>query len=424
MPALVVTEPARSTVLLTGSELTRGAIQDANGAFLAAELTRLNVPPMRIVVVGDDPDDLTAALSEGLKLNVLVVSGGLGPTHDDRTVELLCRAAGIELRVDEALESQIAMVSRDAAERLKRPYHDFEPGVRKQATIPSEAQILGLAGTAPGLILRAGAAVVVVLPGPPGELRRLWPRAVEHPWLDETRARTTHRHRSILRLYGVSESAVAGALQAAGGETRGLEVGICARDFEIHVDISAEVAAEEAASVLEDELARELERYLFARDHRTVEQLVVETCIREGLTLATAESCTGGLVGARLTGVPGASAAYRGGVVAYDNEVKKRSLLVPEPLLQEHGAVSAEAAEAMAEGVCHTLQADVGVSVTGIAGPDGGSDEKPVGLVHLHVHGPSGGVGQRLEIPGDREAVRARATAAALHLVRRILTQT
>ena len=418
-----MTKSAHSTVLLTGSELTRGAIQDANGAFLAAQLTHLNIPPKSIVVVGDDPDDLTAALTEGLKLDVLVISGGLGPTHDDRTVELLARAGELELGVDEALESKIEKVSRDAAERLKRPYHDFERGVRKQATIPSDAQILGLAGTAPGLILRVGATVVVVLPGPPGELRRLWPRAVDHAWLDEVRSRTAQRHRSILRLYGVSESAVAGALQAAGGEAPGLEVGICARDFEIHLDISAEPPAEEAARRLEHDLANELERYLFARDHRTVEQLVIETCMREGLTLATAESCTGGLVGGRLTDVPGASGAYRGGIVAYDNEVKERSLMVPERLLREHGAVSSEVAEAMAEGVCRALQADVGVSVTGIAGPDGGTDEKPVGLVHVHVHGPGGGRGQRMEIPGDRAAVRARATAAALHLVRRILTQ-
>ncbi len=414
---------ARASVLLTGSELTRGAIQDANGHFLAAELTRLGVPPMRIVVVGDDPDDLEAALEEALQLDLLVVSGGLGPTHDDRTVEILAATAGIELTVDEALHAQIEQTSRDAAERLRRPYHDFEPGVRKQATVPVDAAVLGLAGTAPGLVLRAGRTTVVVLPGPPGELRRLWPPAAEHEWVTTVCSRNPQRERRVMRFYGASESAVARALEAAGGETDGIEVGICARDFEIHVDIASEPGRRVAADRLEEDLAQNLGKHLFARDHRPVEQLVIELCSGLGLTLATAESCTGGLIGSRLTQVPGASEAFRGGVVAYDNDVKQVALSVPGSLLSEHGAVSAEAAQAMATGVRTALAADIGIAVTGVAGPGGGTPEKPVGLVHLHVLTPSHDRGQRLEIPGDRDAVRSRAAAAVLHLLRRTLAQ-
>jgi nicotinamide-nucleotide amidase len=165
--------------VITGSELVRGDRTDRNGPFLAAELLRLGIEPARIEIVGDRPDELESALREGLAADLCVVSGGLGPTHDDRTVELVARAARVDLRVDEELREQIGAISRGYAARLGRPYTDFEPGVRKQATIPDGAVNLGLAGTAPGLVLEAGRCAIVVLPGPPPELQRLWPRALE-----------------------------------------------------------------------------------------------------------------------------------------------------------------------------------------------------------------------------------------------------
>ncbi|HEY6016832.1 MAG TPA: nicotinamide-nucleotide amidohydrolase family protein, partial [Gaiellaceae bacterium] len=225
------------------------------------------------------------------------------------------------------------------------------------------------------------------------------------------------------RFFGISESAVAHALAEAGGDGDGVEATICARDFEIHVDLFVEPGAEAAADVLERDLAAPMERYLFARDERPVEAHVLDLCRARGLTLATAESCTGGLVGARLTSVPGSSDVFLGGIVAYANETKAALLGVPPALLAEHGAVSAETAEAMAAGARRALGADVAVSVTGVAGPGGGSAEKPVGLVFLHAEGPDGGRGLRFEFPGDRDAVRRRAAAAALHLVRRLLSQ-
>ena len=171
----------RAVVVVTGSELVRGDRRDLNGPFLAAELLRRGVEPARIVIVGDREEELEGALAEGLRANLCVVSGGLGPTHDDRTVELVARAAGVGLRLDEGLHREIGGISRAFAQRMSRPYVDFEQGVRKQATIPEGALSLGLAGTAPGLVLEAGECVVVVLPGPPGELQRLWRFAVESP---------------------------------------------------------------------------------------------------------------------------------------------------------------------------------------------------------------------------------------------------
>jgi nicotinamide-nucleotide amidase len=418
-----VTPRPRAVVVVTGSELVRGERTDRNGPFLAAQALENGLEPARIAIVGDAPSELEAALREGLEADACLVSGGLGPTHDDRTVELLARAAGLELVVDETLEREIESVSRTVAERLRRPYADFAPGVTKQATRPASAIPIGLAGTAPGLVLQAPTGcVVVVLPGPPRELQRLWPNALASKPMRELLARTRPPGRRILRLFGVSESGVARALEEAGGDGAGVEATICARDFEIHVDLVVEPGSEERADALEAALVERLEPWLFARDERRVEELVLSLAATSGLRLATAESCTGGMVAARLTDVPGSSESFIGSVVAYADEVKRSELGVSEELLTEHGAVSAEVAAAMAEGARLRLGADVAVAVTGIAGPGGGTPEKPVGRVHLHADGPDGSLARMLDLPGERRQVRLRATVTALHLLYSILT--
>ncbi|MBD0330408.1 MAG: CinA family nicotinamide mononucleotide deamidase-related protein [Thermoleophilia bacterium] len=413
----------RVAIIVTGSELVRGERPDANGPFLARESVAHGLHPARIVIVGDAAEDLRRALGGALDADLVLTSGGLGPTHDDRTVEVVAEVTGRELRVDAGLVAEIEDVSRRIAERLRRPYADFEAGVRKQATVPDGALVVGLAGTAPGLALEHESAVVVVLPGPPGELRRLWEAARQVAPVRRVleRARPPGRHE--LRVFGASESAVARALAEAGGDGDGVEATICARDYEIHVDLLFDDAAAPRADALADELAERLAPYVFAREARSVEEVVLALCRARGLTLATAESCTGGLVAARLTEVPGASDVLLGGVVAYADSLKAVELGVPQELLARHGAVSAEVAAAMARGACRRLGADVAVAVTGIAGPGGGTDEKPVGLVHLHVSAPDGERSSRLELHGDRGAVRRRAAVTALHLVRRLLEQ-
>jgi nicotinamide-nucleotide amidase len=415
----------RAVVVVTGSELVRGERTDLNGPFLANEALRLGLEPARIAIVGDAPEELEAALRDALSgADAVLVSGGLGPTHDDRTVEFVAKALGVGLHVDAELEAQIESVSRAAAERLRRDYADFAPGVTKQATVPDGAVSLGLAGTAPGLLVpREDGRLVVLLPGPPGELKRLWPKALETPAFRALLARTAPPGRRVLRLFGVSESAVARALADAGGDGDGVEVTICARDFEIHVDLVVQPGSEVRVDALEAAFIAPLEEWLYGRDARGVEEHVLELCRSRGLTLATAESCSGGLVAARLTSVPGSSDVVLGGVVAYANGVKEAELGVPAELIETHGAVSAEVAAAMARGVRERLGADVGVSVTGIAGPDGGTPEKPVGLVYVHAEGPDGGLGRELSFPGDRASIRARSVVIALHLTRTLLTQ-
>ena len=412
----------RAAVVVTGSELVRGERNDRNGPFLAAEALRLGLEPERITIVGDRPDDLERALSEGLTADLCLVSGGLGPTHDDRTVEMVARVAGRTLVVNDGLEQEIEGVSRMVAERMGRPYSEFATGVKKQATLPEGALSLGLAGTAPGFVLDTdGPAVVVVLPGPPPELRRLWPRALETSPVQRVLDRAPDRGRTVLRFFGTPESAVARALADAGGDGDGVEATICAREFEIHVDLVFDPGAEARAGVLAQALRGGLETYLFSEDSRSIAEIVLDLCRTRGLTLGAAESCTGGLVAARVTEIAGASDVFRGSVVAYANDVKESELGVSGELLDRHGAVSAEVAQAMAHGVRERLGADVGVAVTGIAGPEGGTEEKPVGLVLLHAVGPDGEKARRIELPGDREMVRGRATAAALHLVRKLL---
>jgi nicotinamide-nucleotide amidase len=411
----------RAAIVVTGSELVRGERADRNGPFLAAEAVRLGLEPMGVTIVGDRVEDLERAFTEAFAEDLCLVSGGLGPTHDDRTVELVARAAGRKLVLDEALERQIGEISRAIAERLGRSYAEFTTGVRKQATLPEGGISLGLAGTAPGVVLDTGSCVVVVLPGPPRELQRLWPRALETEPVQRVLSRAPAREHRVLRFFGTPESAVAEALAAAGGEGEGVEVTICAREFEIHVDLFSEPSAVERGAAVAASLRATLGPYLFSEDERSVSEIVLDLCRERGLTLATAESCTGGLVASRLTAVPGASDVFVGGVVAYSNDVKGAGLGVPEDLIAQHGAVSAEVAAAMADGARTRLDAEVAVAVTGVAGPGGGTPEKPVGLVFAHAVSPDGERSVRTELPGDREMIRGRATAASLHLVRRLL---
>ena len=401
----------------------RGAKTDANGPYLARELTRLGLEPERLLLVGDRVRELEATIREGLSADLLVVSGGLGPTHDDRTVELLAAATGRPLVVDAELEREIEARARSAAARLGRPYADFEPGVRKQASLPAGGRSLGLAGTAPAVVLEHDEGVAVALPGPPAELRRLWPAALASEPMRRIAARAPVRSHRVLRFFGPSESAVARVVAAAGGEGDGLEVTVCAAELEVQVDVLAEPAAEPSAAELERVLRTELGYDLFADDERPLAAIVLDLCRAGGLTLATAESCTGGLVAQRLTAVPGSSDVFLGAIVAYSNDVKERRLRVPRELLRRHGAVSAEAARAMAAGARAELGADVAVGVTGIAGPGGGTDQKPVGLVHVAACAADAELARELRLPGGREEIRARAATVSLHLVRTLLTQ-
>lgn len=412
-----------ATIVVTGSELVRGDLADENGPFLARELARLGLVCRRITVVGDEPDLLEAAIKQGLEADLCVISGGLGPTHDDRTIELLAKVTGRTLIVDPHLERAIDSVGRRYARNVGSNYHAFQVGVSKQASIPEGAYVLGLAGTAPGIALAHERCVAVALPGPPPELRGLWSRALENELVKALLERVPPFGRRTLRYYGLSESTLAAAFLDAGGDGRGVTTTICARDRELVAELFVEPGAEARADELESALAAAGPDTLFARDERPIEQIVLELARAQQLTLGTAESCTGGLVAGRLTEVPGASDVFRGSVVAYANESKEALLGVSARTLVDYGAVSAECALELAQGARKALSVDVAVGITGIAGPGGGTAEKPVGLVFFCAAGPEGQIEQELRFSGERNQVRRYATVAALHLLRRLLTQ-
>ena len=408
-----------AAILLTGNELLRGVISDQNGAHLAASLEAHGFSVQRTLVVGDSLPDIEAGLRELIAgADIVVSSGGLGPTHDDRTVEALANVAGAALVLDAGVLERIDRWTDQVAVRYGLDRAGFDAGNRKQAHVPVGAAVLGMAGTAPGLVLPVDGSIVVVLPGVPSELRRLWADAPEHAALADIFARATPRARWLMRTYGIGESHVADIHRSAGGDPPGVETSICARSFEIEIDIRADPGHDGAGAELAAKMRTELGGHLFATDERPLSEIVLDLLRARGWKGATAESCTGGMVAAALTDIPGCSDAFAGGVVAYSNQLKHDLLGVPEDVLERHGAVSAESAAAMAAGARARLGADAAVSVTGIAGPGGGTEEKPVGLVYLHVSSPAGEDVRRMDIPGSRDAVRGRAATAALQLLR------
>jgi nicotinamide-nucleotide amidase len=428
----------RAGIVVTGTEVLTGRVSDRNGPWLAERLRELGVDLAYTAIVADRPGDMDAALrfmaAQGM--GVILTSGGLGPTADDMTAAVVGAFQGREMVVDEATEERIAEILRPLAKRW--PNVDMEAvriGNRKQATVPRGATILGPVGTAPGLVVppsKTPGPTVVVLPGPPSELQPMWAQALETEALRAALAGATVYRQRTMRLFGIPESDIAETLRVAereGLELGKLEVTTCLKRSEVEIvtrfEPDGESIYEEFAAVIR---ARHADT-LFSEDGSTVDEQVAALlqAIPTGRplrTIATAESCTGGLLAARLTDLAGSSDYVRGGIVAYSNEVKIAQAGVARELIEAHGAVSAEVAEALAVGAAARLGADVGVGITGVAGPGGGSEEKPVGLVWMSVAVDGGEpVTRSFNLPGGRAAVRDRATTFAMHMTRRALLE-
>ena len=407
-----------AALLVTGQELLLGLIADGNTRFLAHELDALGIELRRVSIVGDGLGEIVAGLRELSGHDLVITSGGLGPTHDDRTVAAVAEAAGVELDIDEQLLATIAEITAGYARRRGTDPALNRDGDRKQALVPRGATVIPPAGTAPGILLACGTGHVLVLPGPPGELAAVWRSALELGPIADLRARAGTLLRQTLRVYGIGEPAVARAFDAAGGDAGGTRTTICARSLEVEVTVRAEPEAAAALTGLVASLREQLGDAIFAEDERPLSELVLGALRERGLRLAVAESCTAGMVAARLADIPGSSDVLLGGVIAYANSLKRDLLGVSEELLAEHGAVSAECAQAMAAGTRAATGAEVGIAITGVAGPGGGSERKPVGRVYLHVSAPGVERGEELQLPGDRAHVRELSTVAALQLVR------
>jgi nicotinamide-nucleotide amidase len=439
---------ARAGIVVTGTEVLTGRVSDRNGPWLAERLRELGVDIAYTTIVGDRPEDMHAALAFMAErgLDLVLTSGGLGPTADDMTAEVVGRFQGREMVLDEALSGRIAEI---VAPLMKR-WPNIDPEAiamanRKQATVPRGATVLEPVGTAPGLVVPPGdtgnrsaqAPTIVVLPGPPRELQPMWGQALETEALRAALAGASELVQRTVRLFGIPESEIAETLRAAerdGVELERLEVTTCLKRGEVEVVTRFEPDAQDAYDALEAVIAARHADTLFSRDGSTVDQQVAALLLagRPGtpgspLKIAVAESCTGGLLAARLTELAGSSEYFNGAIVAYSNEAKVSLARVPAELIERHGAVSQEVAEALADGARAALSADVGVGITGVAGPGGGSEQKPVGLVWVSVTLAGADRSQKHELtrsinlPGGRADVRERTTTIAMHLVRRAL---
>ena len=416
----------RAGILVTGTEVLSGFITDRNGPWISARLAELGVEVIQIAVVADRPSDLLSAL-EAMRdqdADLIFTTGGLGPTADDMTAEVVGRFAGREMVLDEGMEETIHTILEEFARRMKFDADALREANRKQAMVPEGATPIAPSGTAPGLVVSAGDQLVIVLPGPPRELHDMWPRALATEPARKVLGRAEPYEAFSIHMFGLPESELAKALREIesedGARLDRLEITTCLRGGELITDVRHRAGDEAAAESLRAGLERRLGRWTYSESGESIVEVVAKAL--DGRTVAVAESCTGGLLAGRLTERAGASEYFRGGVVAYSNDAKAQLLGVDPALVASHGAVSPEVAEQMADGALKRFGADVACSVTGIAGPGGGTEEKPVGYVCFCVKSRSGELLLRdIVLPGDRADIRDRSVVVAMHLLRYLL---
>jgi nicotinamide-nucleotide amidase len=417
-------------ILCIGTELLLGNITNGNARWLAEQLAALGLPHHRQTVVGDNRERLMAAVREAAgRCRVLITTGGLGPTPDDLTTEALAAAFNTPLVEHPEIWAEIQA-------RLRAGGRVCSPSNRQQAFLPAGAQVLpNPTGTAPGMVWTppAGAGIqpgftVLTFPGVPSEMEAMW-RATAAPWLRAAGLAEGVFASRMLRFWGVSESALAEQMvDLLDGENPTLAPYAGAGEVKLRLTAraSSDPEAQALLAPLEAEIRSRTGTACFGVDDDTLASVVLEQLRRRGETLAVAESCTGGGLGAALAAVPGASDVFRGGVIAYANAVKQELLGVPAALLDSHGAVSDPVALAMAEGVRRAIGASWAIAVTGIAGPGGGTVEKPVGLVHIAVAGPDGSCSEAVRFGSSRSRswIQALTAGEALQRLRsRLMVQ-
>ncbi|MGB0962605.1 MAG: competence/damage-inducible protein A [Mycobacterium sp.] len=423
---------ARAGIVVTGTEVLTGRVQDRNGPWLADRLLELGVELRHITLCGDRPADIEAQLRflRDQDVDLIITSGGLGPTADDMTVEIVAGYCGRDLVLDDSLEAKINEIVTRLMERSNGGYvvdaDALRASNRKQAFIPAGAVVLDPVGTAPGVVI-PGTPAVVVLPGPPRELRPMWGAALATEAVQSAIAGRTRFQQQTVRMFGLPESGLADTLRAAEISVQDfgrLEITTCLRRGELEIVTRYEPQDAGVYSELLKVLRDRHRRVIFSEDGTLVDDQIAG--LLDGRTIATAESCTAGLLAARLTERPGSSSYVAGGAVTYSNAAKVALLGVDSSLIEQHGAVSEPVAEAMARGALQRFGADTAVAITGIAGPGGGTASKPVGTVCFSV-ALADGTGQvrtltrTATLPGNRTDVRERSTTVAMHLLRRSL---
>jgi len=410
----------KAAIVAVGSELLGADRLDTNSLRLTALLDRYGVELRRKAAIGDSEEEIAAELRFLLpRVDLILIGGGLGPTADDVTREAVAAALGRRLALDE--EVLAAIERRFEALGWRMPEVN-----RRQAWVIEGAEVISNPrGTAPGMRLESGGCTLFLFPGVPVELEGMTVDALE-PWLAE-RSGGVARETAVLKIAGLPESVVEERIAPAYEQFGREAITILANAGEIRLQATAAGPEPERRARLAAMVARLAElagdAVFTTREEDTLESVVGDLLRAAGATLTTAESCTGGLLAQRITSVPGSSDYFLGAAVTYSDELKVRMVEVPPAVLAEHGAVSEPVARAMAEGVRRALGSDYGVGITGVAGPGGGSEEKPVGTVHLAVAGPGDGEVEhrKLRLPGDRDRVRRFSAQLALEVLRRRL---
>jgi len=406
-------------IVSTGTELLLGQIVNTNAPYLARKLNELGFDAVYQTTVGDNRRRMASVFSIALeRADIVITSGGLGPTQGDITKEVSAELLGRDLQLHEPSVEHIQAF-------FKRRHLTMTNNNLRQAMMPTGAIVVtNHRGTAPGVIIEHGEKTIIHLPGPPAELEHMFENSIL-PYLTNRFGGQGVIVSKVLRTFGIGESILEERIRQFILAQKNPTIALLARSGEIHVRLTAKADSEDAARALiaelEASLREHIEEYVFGMDEQSLEQVVGEELRRRELTVALAESCTGGGATAKLTDVPGSSAYLIGSIVCYDNRIKTELVGVAPETLQKHGAVSQETATEMAQGIRGKFAADIGIGITGIAGPGGGSDEKPVGLVYLAVAGPQGIIVEEEHFSGQRSAIKTRAVNSALDLLRRYL---
>lgn len=404
----------QAELIFTGTELLLGEVNNSHAQYLGRQLAALNIEVILSTTVGDNWQRMREILRQSLdRSDLIIITGGLGPTSDDLTKETVADVLGLSLETDEP-------TLRDLIRHFTLRGMNMPDSNRKQALFPAGSRILpNPVGTAPGAMVRTEKNILVMLPGPPREVAAIFEDSLVAV-LREYGARGDQIRNLTVKLTGIAESEVQDRLADLENDA-GLELAYLAMPGEVHVRVTArhsdESVAEEMLQMKTQQIRSRLGSYVIGYDDEVLSQVVNEHLIHRGLTLAVAESCTGGLVSKQLTDIPGSSQCVLGAVVAYANQIKERLLGVPPPVISLHGAVSSQTATAMARGVRLAFSSNIGLAVSGIAGPGGGEVDKPVGTVHIALDTAGSTFHRRHVFPGSRAAVRQGAANAALHML-------
>jgi nicotinamide-nucleotide amidase len=407
----------KAEIVSTGTELLLGETLNTSAHYVTGKLSSMGIEVDYHTTVGDNPERLEQVLRQAIgRSDLLITTGGLGPTVDDLTKELVAKVLDIEMVLDPASLEHI----KQFFGRRKAP---MPLNNEKQAYFPKDSKILpNPIGTAPGAIIGKNGKIVIILPGPPFEMTPMFDNYVWSELQQTIEPDVERMNERVLKVFGMGESAIEEVLADLMGLPN-LSMALLAKRAEMHIRLVSRSpkdprTAEEALNRAEEEIRRRLGNKVFGCDQETMIGIVGQLLKNEYLTIATAESCTGGLLGAALTQEPGSSGFYLGGVISYSNSLKQRLLGVSEENLLKYGAVSEQVAREMAEGIRLKAGSDLAISTTGIAGPDGGSDQKPVGLVYVGLATPEGVQVEKIQLYGERESVRQLTVQAALNKVR------